>query len=121
MTKTKRQEVGKKGEDLAVKFLKKNKYKIIERNFQASKFGEIDIVAREKEQLVFVEVKTRTDERFGSAEEEFSYRKKRRFWRAVQNYLFKKHLIDCSWRADLIVVKIMGRKTNIQHYRYVSL
>lgn len=118
--KTKRQEVGKKGEDLAVKFLKKKKYKIVERNFRADKFGEIDIVAKDQGELVFVEVKARTDERFGIAEEEFTYRKKKRFWRAVQNYLFKKHLVDHPWRIDLITILFKGKEKEIQHYQYLS-
>ncbi len=48
--------LGKKGEDLACDYLKKSKYKVIERNFR-TKFGEIDIVAKKKKQLIFVEVK----------------------------------------------------------------
>ena len=59
--KTQQQKIGKKGEDLAVKFLKKKSYKIIERNFRAGKYGEIDIIAKDKDELVFVEVKTKTN------------------------------------------------------------
>ena len=85
--KTKQQKVGKIGEDMAVKFLKKKSYKIIERNFIAGKYGEIDIIAKDKGELVFVEVKTKTDEQFGSPEQEFTYQKKKKMRRAIQNYL----------------------------------
>jgi len=119
--KTKQQMVGKMGEDLAVKFLKKKGYKIIERNFRADKFGEIDIIAKNKNEIVFVEVKTKTDEQFGSAEEEFTYQKKKKMYRAIQNYLFKKYLTSHDWRADLIAIDIMDKKIDIRHYECVSL
>ena len=118
---TKQQKVGQMGEDLAVKFLKKKGYKIIERNFRADRFGEIDIIARNKNELVFVEVKTKTDEQFGSAEEEFTYQKKKKMYRAIQNYLFKKYLKNCEWRADLIAIDIVDGKIDIRHYECVSL
>ena len=54
--------IGNYGEDIAVKFLQKNKYKIIERNFLC-KCGEIDIIAKDKNILVFVEVKSRTNDK----------------------------------------------------------
>ena len=56
--------VGKKGEDVAVAFLKKQGYKIIERNFK-KKHGDIDIVALDGQTLVFIEVKTRHSKSFG--------------------------------------------------------
>jgi len=119
--KTQRQKIGKKGEKLAIKFLKKRKYKIVDRNYRADRYGELDIVAKDKSELVFVEVKTKTDEQFGSPEEEFTYQKKRSMRRAIQNYLFKKYLTDKEWRADLIAVEITGGKSEIRHYENVGL
>jgi len=119
--KTKQQIVGQMGEDLAVKFLKKKGYKIIERNFRADRFGEIDIIVKDKDELVFVEVKTKTDEQFGSPEEEFTYQKKKKMYRAIQNYLFKKYLTSCDWRADLVAIDIIDGKIDIRHYECVSL
>lgn len=119
--KTKQQKVGKIGEDLAVKFLKKRHYKILERNFRADKFGEIDIIAKDKGELVFVEVKTKTDEQFGSPEQEFTYQKKKKMRRAIQNYLFKKYFIDKDWRTDLIAIEILNKKTDIRHYENIPL
>jgi putative endonuclease len=63
-----KQDLGKKGEDLALKFLKSQKYKIIARNFRC-RLGEIDIIAQDKETLVFIEVKTRWSQKFGPPEE----------------------------------------------------
>lgn len=59
---------GQNGEDFAVKFLKKNGYAIVERNFK-TKIGEIDIIVKNKKELIFVEVKTRSSDKFGSAVE----------------------------------------------------
>ena len=53
---------GKRGEDLACRFLRKRGYKILYRNFRGRRGGEIDIVCRDRDTLVFVEVKTRADE-----------------------------------------------------------
>ena len=121
MAKTKQQKVGKMGEDMAVKYLKKKKYKILERNYRADKYGEIDIIAKNKSGLVFVEVKTKTDEQFGSPEQEFTYQKKKKMRRAIQNYLYKKYLTDKDWQADLIAIEIKSKEPEIRHYEYVSL
>ena len=60
-----KQKIGKTGESIAVRYLRKQGYRIVEQNFR-SKAGEIDIIAREKQSLVFVEVKTRSSRSFGS-------------------------------------------------------
>ncbi len=129
--KTQKQKIGKIGEDLAVNYLKKNKYKILERNYRADKFGEIDIIAvckkdtstifRPEKILVFIEVKTKTDRSFGLPEEELTFQKKKRTRRAIQNYLFKKHLADEDWRADLIAIEILNNTKQIRHYKNISL
>lgn len=119
--KTQQQKIGKKGEDLAIKFLKKKSYKIIKRNFRAGKYGEIDIIAKDKDELVFVEVKTKTDEQFGLPEQEFTYQKKKKMRRAIQNYLYKKYFLDKDWRADLIAIEISDQESDIRHYENISL
>lgn len=119
--KTQWQKTGKLGEDLAVKYLKKKCYKIIERNFRPGKYGEIDIITNDKEEIVFVEVKTKTGEQFGSPEEEFNYQKRKKMRRAIQNYLFKNYSQDKQWRVDLIAIEILGGKAEIRHYENISL
>ena len=57
---------GKYGEELAAEFLIKSGYKIIDKNYKFSRYGEIDIIALEKDTLCFIEVKTRTNNNFGS-------------------------------------------------------
>jgi len=73
------------GEDLAAEFLRKNGYKILERNFR-SKFGEIDIIAQDKDTLVFVEVKTRWSEKFGLPEEAITPWKIKKIKKAGEYY-----------------------------------
>ena len=68
MNKTKNKSTGKIGEDIASEFLKKKGYQIIERNW-GNKWGEIDIIAKDKDIIVFVEVKTKIGINFGTPEE----------------------------------------------------
>jgi len=131
MAKTQQQKIGKIGEDMAVKYLKKKGYKILERNYRADKFGEIDIIASCKKSdstflqpsknLIFVEVKTKTNQNFGLPEQELTYQKKKRLRRAIQNYLFKKYLTDSDWQVDLIAIEISDEKKDIRHYENISL
>ena len=121
--KTQQQKIGEKGENLAIKYFKKHHYQIIERHFVAGRFGEIDIVAQDKDkgELVFVEVKTKTDEQFGLPEEEFTYQKRKKFYRAIQNYLFKKYFLDKNWRVDFIAIEILDSKPILRHYQNIPL
>lgn len=77
---------GREGEDRAAAVLKKEGYKILSRNFK-SRFGEIDIIAEDGGFLVFVEVKRRTGENFGTSLEAIDARKKLHMIRSAQIYL----------------------------------
>jgi putative endonuclease len=66
--------LGSKGEDLAVRFLEKKGYRILSRNFRTP-VGEIDVIAEDRNTLVFIEVKTRTDDSFGHPFEAVTFRK----------------------------------------------
>ncbi len=78
--------LGRCGEDAATAYLKKNKYKIIERNYR-NKAGEIDIIAQKNDDLVFVEVKTRSSDAFGTPSEAVTYYKKRNMVTTAKWYL----------------------------------
>ena len=84
---------GKKGELVAANFLKKQKYKIIEMNYK-NKIGEIDIIAKDKESLVFVEVKTRMSSMFGDPLEAIDEEKQFKIRNVATLYLMKKKLTD---------------------------
>jgi putative endonuclease len=102
-----KKEVGKKGEDLAHRFLKKNGYRIIERNY-VCKMGEMDIIAREKDTLVFVEVKTRTSTAYGPPELAVNAAKQRQLSKVALNFLEEKKLQDAKARFDVVAIFIIG-------------
>jgi len=113
--------IGNLGEFLAVDFLKKKKYKILERNFYTP-FSEIDIVAKEKKQLVFVEVKMNQKNEFGLPEERFNYHKKRKLSKAIKAYLLEHKINGDNWRLDLVAIEIINnQKPVIRHYSGVDL
>ncbi|MDQ5987256.1 MAG: hypothetical protein CSYNP_02993 [Syntrophus sp. SKADARSKE-3] len=97
---------GKQGEDLAVQYLRKKGYRIVERNFRCP-FGEMDIVARQGNVLVFVEVRSRRSEGwFGEPVESVGSIKQRKLSRIALAYLQKRNLLDCKARFDVVGVKI---------------
>ena len=103
------QKVGQLGEDIAVKFLMKQGYEIIDRNF-TQKCGELDIVAKNKGKVHFIEVKTVSCESFYRPEENVSPRKLKRMARAIQIYMAQKHVsYETDWQIDVITVILNHR------------
>jgi putative endonuclease len=97
--------IGARGEALAIARLKKLGYRVLEQNFLC-RGGEIDIVARQGEVLVFVEVKARGSDAFGSPLEAVGPTKRRRLERAAQVYLSQKKLHGVPVRFDLVGVRL---------------
>lgn len=95
--------VGNKGEDLACEYLKKQGYKILERNFRI-RGGEIDIIAKDKEYLVFIEVKTRYTHQFGVPEESITPWKIKYLLHAAKFYLNKINYGDGPYRLDALLI-----------------
>ncbi|MDR1881400.1 MAG: YraN family protein [Prevotella sp.] len=102
-------DLGKQGEDAAVRYLQRNGYEIIERNWVYEKY-EIDIIARNKEYIVFVEVKTRSSDQWGNPEEAVSDGKIRRIVEAADFYL-NEYDIDMPARFDVIAAIIRAGGT----------
>lgn len=100
-------ELGRKGEKMAQKYLKKQKYKILETNFN-TKLGEIDIICLDKKekQIVFVEVKAKTSDYFGLPREMVDEQKQHKIERVATLYLMQTHQTDVNFRFD--VVEILG-------------
>ncbi len=101
--------IGKTGEKEAIRYLKKKGYRILDRNFRTP-LGEIDIIAEDKNQLVFVEVKTRTSDTFGEPFESVHKIKQHRLKRLALFYIKQKGKEDMSVRFDVISIKIGGTK-----------
>jgi len=100
-----RQEVGKLGEKLAQKFLKKRGYRIRETNFHC-RAGEIDIIARQKDYLVFVEVRTKSNLDFGTPEESITPAKKEKLIASAFTYINTHQKPPSSWRIDVVAVEV---------------
>lgn len=83
-------EIGKQGERIAEEYLKNKGYQILEQNFK-TKYSEIDLICKKDNELVFVEVRTKTNERFGLPEETINKNKIQRLVRAVNAYAARKH------------------------------
>jgi len=99
----KRINLGRTGEDISVKFLKKQGYKIMERNYRCS-LGEIDIVAKDKNILCFVEVKTRKTEEYGLPEEAIDRHKQKKLTKVALAYLKQKRIYKQDLRFDVVSV-----------------
>ena len=106
--------LGKKGEEIALAYLKSKKYKIIEKNLR-NRFGEIDIIAKDHGTLVFIEVKTRTSEAFGTPIQGINEKKQKRLKQLAQRYLAEKGLIEQEVRFDVLGILQTGEETKIEH------
>jgi len=103
-----RQEVGKLGEKEARKFLKKRGYRIRETGFRCP-HGEIDIVAQQKDWLVFVEVRTKSNLDFGTPEESITQAKKERLIASALTYTTTHEKLPPLWRIDVIAIELDGK------------
>src|SRR5437667_11881055 len=97
---------GARGEKLALRFLRRNGYKILYRNFRGRSGGEIDIVCRDNDTLVFVEVKTRASEDFGRPFEAVNRDKQKRISRGALAWLRMLDNPDIFFRFDVVEVVI---------------
>jgi putative endonuclease len=100
--------VGRWGEGIACDFLFRRGYLMVERNFH-SRNGEIDIVARKDDIFYFIEVKTRTTEKFGQPEEAFDWRKQKKIEETIGDYIFFRSLDIEEWRVGLISILVSGK------------
>ena len=108
--------VGKNGEDIATEYLLNNNYEIIERNFNC-KQGEIDVIAKDKDELVFIEVKTRTYMAYGSPVDAITYYKQKHILKTVEYYLYVKKLENEFVRIDVIEVYKKNSTYCINHIK----
>ena len=99
-----RQKLGKWGESVASVHLERKGYQIMTRNWRCA-LGEIDIIARDRDELVFVEVKTRRGRDSGTPEEGLTRQKGQRLVELAQQYLFENDL-EPDWRIDLVAVEL---------------
>ena len=107
---------GKRGEDLACEELQRRGYVILDRRFR-TRCGELDVVAREGNVVVFVEVKARTDGNFGDPFESITWQKRRRLSQMAASYLFQKQLGDVPCRFDVVAIVECEKGTTVELMR----
>jgi putative endonuclease len=103
-----RLELGRWGERVAARKLLAAGYAVIVQNYRCPA-GEMDIVARDGDNWVFVEVKTRRGNRYGPPEEAITHEKARRLLRVAEHFLQERGLEDTDWRIDVIAVELDAR------------
>lgn len=95
---------GRRGEQIAIEFLKNNGYCILERNYR-NRIGEIDIIAQDDQTICFVEVRTRQTDHFGDGFESITPLKQQKISKVALSYLKSKSLLDGNARFDVIAIK----------------
>lgn len=110
-------ELGAKGEDLACEYLKKNGYEILERNKHFSKFCEVDIIAKYKNRIIFVEVKTRKTNAYGTPLEAITKNKYKNIKTGVYSYLSENKIK--SYQIDAIGITLEP-EIKITHLKNIS-
>ncbi len=106
---------GRRGEEEAVAYLAKKGYSILERNYRYG-HGEIDIIARAGDVLVFIEVKRRATRRFGGPEDAVTPWKRAQIRRIAAGYLAERGIEDCECRCDVIAIDALpGRPPVLRH------
>lgn len=106
---------GEKGEQIAANYLRKNNFEILERNYRAGR-SEIDIICKESNTLVFVEVKTRTSSKFGNPEDFVNEAKAAKIIEGAEVYLLENGW-DGAIRFDIVSVLIYGNIEEIKHFK----
>lgn len=114
----KQHEIGKLGEDLAIKYLINNNYSIIEKNFMC-KQGEIDIIAFGENYLVFIEVKTRSNLSYGKPSDSVNNIKQKHMYKSAKYYICLHNLEDYFIRFDVIEVYLYQKKYKINHIKQI--
>lgn len=109
-------ELGKIGENIISEYITKLGYKVLERNFEC-KQGEIDIIAKDNEELIFIEVKTRTDMSYGEASEAVTNVKKRHLINSIKYYIYKNNLENQPIRIDVAEVYIKNGRVKINYIK----
>ncbi len=109
---------GDSAEDHAARYLKEKGFKVIARQFKTH-IGEIDLIAREGDEVVFVEVKARRSPAFGYPEESVTAAKLRKIALVAEQYLKEKNLMTASWRIDVVAILLGDTEPDIHHVKGV--
>jgi putative endonuclease len=111
----KRKETGDRGEKLAQDYLKKRHFHLLETNYHCP-YGEIDIISKYKNMLVFTEVRSKTGTGFGTPEESITRTKRSRIRASAFHYIQNHDKLPQSWRIDVVAIEMdeNGKTTRIE-------
>lgn len=109
-----KQVLGKEGERIAEKYLRKKGYRLVERNYRCP-VGEVDLIALDRRVIVFVEVKTRSDDRFGVPLESVHRRKQQKMIKTALFFLTQHRLDHREARFDVIGISLGHRESVVEH------
>lgn len=110
-------EIGREGEDLAAAYLESKGYTILERNYFFRR-AEVDIVAYDRKQIVFVEVKLRTGKAFGEPEDAVSEEKMHNIYKAAEAWLYERKMDRSPVRFDIIsILRVRNDAPSFKHFK----
>ncbi len=113
-----KKDFGNTGEDIATQYLEKQQYTILERNFYC-KQGEIDIIAKDKNEIVFIEVKSRSNIKYGRPSEAVNKQKIKHLYKTAKYFLYKNKQLNKAIRFDTVEILIKNGKFNINHIKQI--
>jgi putative endonuclease len=121
--RTERKKLGDEGEGLAAAHLASKGYRVLARQAGIPRVGEIDLVAYDPHggEIVFVEVKTRRDLKYGPPEEAVTRRKLERLMRVAELWRARHGLHDRPWRLDVVAIELVSERPIIRHLQGLSL
>lgn len=113
-----KKQIGNLGEELATNYLKQNNYNIVKRNFKCRQ-GEIDIIAKDikSKELVFIEVKTRTNYNYGCPSDAVDENKKKHIYKCTEYYVYKNNIYNIPIRFDVIEINQIKEKYYINQIK----
>lgn len=111
-----KKEIGNLGENIAEDYLKRKGYVILDKNFECRQ-GEIDIIALDKKEIVFIEVKTRTSNKYGVPSEAVNKTKQQHMLQTIKYYLYIRNLSEEFIRIDVIEVYIKDNIYKVNHIK----
>ncbi len=113
-----KKDFGNSGEDISVQYLKSHGHIILKRNFYC-KQGEIDIITKDKNEIVFIEVKSRSNTEYGLPSESVTKQKIQHLYKTARYFLYKNKMLNEFVRFDVVEILIKSGKFNINHIKQI--
>lgn len=116
-------DLGRRGEEIASNYLQSKGYYVVQRNFRAKQYGEVDIIAQKGNLLIFVEVKTRAGDQFGRPEEAVGRAKLRELRKMVDYYFNLYPETELSPQIDVVAITLNSNNSlqKLEHFENITL